>query len=64
MDLDIQQLRLMVWGAISLYEGEGLEIGQLLKEQKRNDLITVLDAIMEALYWLQGELAIENKARA
>ena len=59
MELDIQKLRLIVYGAVALYEGEGLEIGQILKDQGRADLMTLLDAMMTALYWLQETLVIE-----
>lgn len=64
MELDIQEMRLMVWGAICLYEGQGLEIGQLLQDQGRDDLLIVLDAVMTALYWLQDVLAIDATERA
>ena len=54
----IQKMRLIVNGAISLYEGQGLEISALLKAQSRNDLMDVLDNVVGALYWLQEELEI------
>ena len=56
MDERTQKMRLIVNGAVSLYEGQGLEIAALLNEQGRNDLLTTLDAITTALYWLQAEL--------
>jgi len=55
----IQRMRLIVNGAVGLYEGEGLEIAQLLKDGKREDLLRVLDAMVTALYWLQDILADE-----
>ena len=58
MDVQIQKMRLMVNGAVSLYEGQGLEIVQILKAQGRNDLVAVLDALTTALYWVQEELEI------
>lgn len=57
MDEREQRMRLIVNGAISLYESEGLELPGLLREQNRTDLLIALDAVMTALYWLQGELA-------
>ena len=51
-----QKMRLIVNGAVSLYEGQGLELAALLKDQGRNDLLTTLDAITTTLYWLQAEL--------
>ena len=56
MDERTQKMRLIVNGAVSLYEGQGLEIAALLNEQGRNDLLTTLDAITTALYWLQVKL--------
>ena len=61
MDAQIQKLRLIVNGAVCLYEGQGLEIPALLEAQHRDDLLTVLDAIVAALYWMQEELAIEER---
>ena len=54
-------MRLAVNGAVSIYEGQGLEIVQILKEQGRDDLVIVLDAITTAMYWVQEELEIESK---
>ena len=56
MDERTQRMRLIVNGAVSLYEGQGLGIASMLDEQGRSDLLTVLDALMTALYWLQAEL--------
>lgn len=61
MSIHIQKMRLAVNGAVSIYEGQGLEIVQILKEQGRDDLVTVLDAITTAMYWVQEELEIESK---
>ena len=58
MNIHIQKMRLAVNGAVSIYEGQGLEIVQILKAQGRNDLVGVLDAIMTAMYWMQEELEI------
>lgn len=61
MSIHIQKMRLAVNGAVSIYEGQGLEIVQILKEQGRDDLVTVLDAITTAMYWVQEELEIEAR---
>ena len=58
MDIQIQKLRLIVNGAVCLYEGQGLEIPELLAAQHRDDLLGVLDAIVAALYWMQEELTV------
>ena len=63
MDAQIQKLRLIVNGAVCLYEGQGLEIPALLEAQHRDDLLTVLDAIVAALYWIQEELGIYRTDR-
>ena len=63
MDTQIQKLRLIVNGAVCLYEGQGLEIPELLKAQRRDDLLNVLDAIVAALYWMQQDLTIEDESR-
>ena len=60
MEQRVQKVRLIVNGAVSLYEGQGMEIANLLTAQGRNDLLTVLDALTTALYWLQDELTIED----
>ena len=57
----VQKMRLIVNGAVSLYEGQGMEIASILTAQGRNDLLTVLDALTTALYWFQDELAIEGE---
>ena len=62
MDADIQKLRLIVNGAVSLYEGQGLEIAQILQKQNRNDLLAVLDGMTTALYWMQDILEIKEMA--
>ena len=62
MDADIQKMRLIVNGAVCLYEGQGLEIAEILQKQNRNDLLAVLDAITTALYWIQDILEIKEMA--
>ena len=56
MGAQIQKMRLIVNGAVCLYEGQGLEIPEVLAAQNRDDLLNVLDAIVAALYWIQEEL--------
>ena len=58
MDALIQKMRLIVNGAVCLYEGQGLEIPGILESHNRKDLIIVLDALIMALYWMQEELEI------
>ena len=53
MNRQIQKMRLIVNGAVCLYEGQGLEICQILKAQNRDYLLTVLDALTTALYWIR-----------
>ena len=60
LEPNIQRMRLIVNGALCLYEGQGLEIPALLEAQHRDDLLTVLDAIVAALYWIQEELEIKE----
>ena len=62
VDQEIQKLRLIVNGAVSLYEGQGLEIAQILQRQGRDELLTVMDAITTALYWMQDILEIKEMA--
>jgi len=56
LDTQIQKLRLIVNGEVCLYKGQGLEISALLAAQHRDDLLTVMDTIVAALYWMQEEL--------
>ena len=57
LEPNIQRMRLIVNGAVCLYEGEGLEIAQVLRDQGRDELLAVLDGLMTAMYWLQDMLA-------
>jgi len=58
LDVQIQKLRLVVNGAITVYEGQGLDIPRLLMEQNRTDLLVVMDALVTALYWIQEMLPV------
>ena len=51
-----QKMRLIVDGAVSIYEGECLDIATILIKQERPDLCEAYDAIGTALYWLRSEL--------
>ena len=51
-----QKVRLIVNGAVSIYEGECLEVPALLKAQERSDLCEASDAIGVALSWIKEEL--------
>lgn len=60
MDTQTQKMRLIVNGAISLYEGEGMEIPAFLKAQNRIDLLNVLDVVVAALYWLRDDMETQE----
>ena len=64
MDERVQKTRLIVFGAVSLYEGQGLDMARALANQNRADLVTVLDAMTTALYWLQQMLLIDGEETA
>lgn len=64
MDERIQKMRLIVYGAMALYEGQGLDMARTLANQNRADLVTVLDAMTTALYWLQEVLLIDGEETA
>ena len=64
MDERVQKTRLIVFGAVSLYEGQGLDMARALTNQNRADLVTVLDAMTTALYWLQQMLLIDGEETA
>ena len=51
-------LRLILNGAITIYESAGLEIAELLHQQNKNDLFRSLDTIAAALYLSKEE--VEN----
>ena len=51
-----QEMRLIVSGAVSIYEGECLDIPTILIKQDRADLCEAYDAIGAALYWMKQEL--------
>lgn len=61
LDAQSQKMRLIVNGAISLYEGEGMEIPAILKAQNRIDLLNVLDIVVAALYCLRDEMETQNR---
>ena len=64
MDERTQKMRLIVYGAMALYEGQGLDMARALANQNRADLVTVLDAMTTALYWLQEVLLIDGEETA
>ena len=61
MDQNTQKTRLIVNGAVAFYEGQGLEIADILTAQNRPDLLTALDALTTVLYWLQAKLDLAEK---
>jgi len=60
MDTLIQKMRLIVNGAVCLYEGQGLDIPGILETHNREDLLIVLDALILALYWMQDEIEMHE----
>lgn len=60
MEIDVQKMRLVIWGAICLYEGQGLEIPGILEAHNRKDLLIVLDALILVLHWIQEELIVRE----
>ena len=51
-------LRLILNGAITIYESAGLEIAEMLRQQDKKDLFRALDTIAAALYLSKEE--VEN----
>lgn len=51
-------LRLILNGAIAIYETDGLEIAEMLRQQDKKDLFRALDTIAAALYLSKEE--VEN----
>ena len=48
------QIRLVLDGAIQLFDDEGASIYAQLREQEKEGLATALDSIGEAMYWARG----------
>ena len=48
-------MRLVLNGAISIYEAEGLEIAAILHQQGNKELLRALDAVAAALYFSKEE---------
>ena len=49
-------LRLILNGAIAIYETDGLEIAEMLRQQDKKDLFRALDTIAAALYLSKEEV--------
>ena len=52
----LAKMELIVRGAISVYESEGLDLRALSSRENRPDLTHALDAMTQALYWLESLL--------
>ncbi|MBQ1257830.1 MAG: hypothetical protein IIX93_11240 [Clostridia bacterium] len=51
-----QKIRLIINGAIHCYEGECIDIPDILKAENRPDIRDAYDAIGTALYWIKEEM--------
>ncbi|MBQ2433681.1 MAG: hypothetical protein II266_04575 [Clostridia bacterium] len=51
-----QKIRLIINGAINCYEGECIDIPDILKAENRPDIRDAYDAIGTALYWIKEEM--------
>jgi len=49
------QIRLILDGAIHLFENDAAAISAILKDQEKDGLFTALDSIGEALCWARGK---------
>ena len=49
-------LRLILNGAIAIYETDGLEIAEMLRQQDKKDLFRALDTIAAVLYLSKEEV--------
>jgi len=56
-----QKMRLLLTGAISVFENDCLEIPSLLQELSRPDLAEAFDAVGTALYWMKDEIDGEKE---
>ena len=48
------QIWLVLAGAIQLFDNEGASIYTLLRDQEKEDLMTAMDSMGEAMYWARG----------
>ena len=52
----LKRMSAMISGAITFYEIEGDEIIQGLRQQQKDGLVTGMETIGSALYWLRRQL--------
>jgi hypothetical protein len=57
----VKMMRLLLNGAITIYECEGPEIAGLLHKQDDRRLFAAFDAIGAALYWMKNEVEADPK---
>ena len=51
------QMRLVLTGAITIWENEGTEVSAMLMRDNNRRLFDAMDAIGTAIYWVENELA-------
>ena len=51
------QMRLVLTGAIAIWENEGTEVSAMLMRDNNRRLFDAMDAIGTAIYWVENELA-------
>lgn len=50
-------MRLVLTGAIAIWENEGTEVSAMLMRDNNRRLFDAMDAIGTAIYWVENELA-------
>ena len=50
-------MRLVLTGAIAIWENEGAEVSAMLMRDNNRRLFDAMDAIGTAIYWVENELA-------
>ena len=57
----LKRMSAMISGAIAFFEIEGDEILRMLRQQQKDDLVSGLETIGAALYWLRRQMAVMVK---
>ena len=52
----LKRMSAMISGAISFYETDGDEIIHVLRQQKKDGLVTGMETMGAALYWLRRQM--------
>ena len=52
----LKRMSAMISGAISFYETDGDEIIHVLRQQKKDGLVTGMETMCAALYWLRRQM--------